>query len=285
MPEPCSTLETVTNPLEYVARIGLCTTALGVFGAGEAAICLTELNPIDVFNCLTDLYDNYCITELPVECTELGDPGLVDFTINLATCATKLGPWAIGTAATCFSSSWSNGQEALDCINTALGFDSGSSPTSPVATETPTLSEPVVTPTATFTPPVIAGPGCPEMPAPCSALETLTNPLEYVTAIAACTTALGVFGTGQAAVCVAELLPSDVFTCLDDLFQSFCLTELPEECTSLADPGLVDFTVNLAACAVTLGPWAAGTAAVCFSSSFGNGQDALDCITQNLGLA
>jgi hypothetical protein len=199
---------------------------------------------------------------------------------DVAQCTVALGPFAVGSAATCLATgsigSSTTGISIVDCLEIAFGFQSGVTTVTDLA-----LCSPTAAPT---TAPVQI---CADVPSPCQSLSSV-NGLALIAAIPACTAALGVFATGNIATCLGTDLISSttlgetIVTCLGDALEDQCIDSLPEPCLNLQDNNVAQLVINLPLCTVALGPFAAGAAATCLSSGLTNGNSVISCLNDAL---
>ncbi|KAL6915066.1 hypothetical protein FSST1_012826 [Fusarium sambucinum] len=278
LPAGCQALET-TNGILLVPVIAACTLALGPFAAGNIATCLATTPSLftvgaDIAECILTALEGRCITTLPDACTDLEDSNGLALVANVALCATALGPFAAGSAATCLATgaitSSTQGTSIVECLRIAFGFDSGTG----TVTGSALCSEPTTTP---------PDPVCATIPEPCSDLAD-TNGLALIVAIPVCTAALGGFAVGNVATCLGtnlitqNTLGETVVECLEDALSETCITSLPEPCLDLAGNTAAQLVVNLPLCTAALGPFAAGAAATCLTSGLTNGNSVVDCL-------
>jgi hypothetical protein len=125
VPEPCENLAN-TNGLALIAAIPVCTAALGGYAVGNVATCLgTDLissNTLGetIVTCLEDALSEQCITSIPEPCLNLAGNSALQLAVNLPLCVTALGPFAVGTTATCLTSGLTNGDSIIECLNDSL---------------------------------------------------------------------------------------------------------------------------------------------------------------------
>ncbi|RDA86059.1 hypothetical protein CP532_1282 [Ophiocordyceps camponoti-leonardi (nom. inval.)] len=126
LPTACSNLAN-TNGLGLITLITGCQTALGTFNQGGLLSCLS-VNVLaattgqSIVTCLLGALTGTCISVLPATCLSLA--GLVTITTAGAqACQASLGPLGTG-AANCFTSGRS-GDQALLCLQIALGMVTG----------------------------------------------------------------------------------------------------------------------------------------------------------------
>jgi len=243
------------------------TTSVSIFTAGS-----------DVADCILTALESQCITTLPQPCVDLQDSNGLALVADVAQCAVALGPFAVGSAATCLATGSitgsTTGLSIVDCLEIAFGFQSG----------VVTITDLALCPTATPEP---VTPVCAEVPGPCQNLGSI-NGLALVAAIPLCVTALGTFAVGNVATCLGTDLISEnslgetVVTCLEGALAETCITELPGPCQNLADNTIVELAINLPLCTAALGPFAAGAALTCLSSGLTNGNSVLSCLNDAL---
>ncbi|KAM3503603.1 hypothetical protein MY10362_004100 [Beauveria mimosiformis] len=286
LPQACTELSSL-NGLEIIPALVGCTVALGPFAVGNVATCLAESSiklttaGSTIVTCLRDALKGECITALPDSCTRLGTETGLALIPDVAKCVVSLGPFAIGTALSCLSTSQitetSTGVGIIDCLETALGLRSSTSPGGDGAAAC----------TTTSTPPA---PTCEvNLPPECSNLK-LKNGLALVFEVPICLVALGIFGVGNAAACLATSAITlsttgvAIVECIEDAFKAQCPKELPAACTNLANDNLGELVVDIPVCTVALGPYAAGTALSCLSTSVGSGQTIVQCLKDAFGI-
>ncbi|KAM9883424.1 hypothetical protein VD0002_g1098 [Verticillium dahliae] len=229
-------------------------------------------------DCVVTALEARCITTLPDACASLSSSNGLALVGNIAGCTVALGPFALGSAATCLSTgsitSSTTGASVVECLEIAFGIRSG----------TVTITDPALCATPTPTPVV---PVCAEVPAPCQDLGNV-NGLALVAAIPLCTSALGVFAVGNVATCLGtdlisqNTLGTTVVGCLEDALQSTCISELPGPCQDLQDNTVVELAINLPLCTAALGPFAVGNTLTCLTSGLGNGNSVIECLNASL---
>ncbi|KAM3505183.1 hypothetical protein MY11210_008069 [Beauveria gryllotalpidicola] len=284
LPRACTELGSL-NGLEIVPALVGCTVALGPFAVGDTLTCLATSSisvttvGTTIVTCLRDSLKGQCITELPGSCTRLRTETGLALIPDVAKCLVSLGPFAVGTALSCLSTSQitttSTGVGIIDCLETALGLRSSTSSrgNSPSCTA-----------------PTRPGPSCAvKLPPECTNLR-LKDGLALVVEVPLCVVALGVFGVGNAAQCLATSAITlsttgvSIVECLEDAFKAQCPKELPKECTNIADDNLGELVVDIPLCTVALGPFAAGAALSCLSTSIGSGQKIVTCLKDALDI-
>jgi hypothetical protein len=216
-----------------------------------------------------------CITTLPDACVSLEESNGLELVADVAVCAVALGPFAVGSAATCLATgsitASTEGASIVECLRIAFGFDSG--------TGTVTDGVLCVEPTPTPNPQPI----CATVPEPCQNLAD-TDGLALIAAIPVCTVALGGFAVGNVATCLGtdliteNTLGETVVGCLEDALSETCITSLPEPCLDLAGNTVVELALNVPLCTAALGPFAAGAALTCLTSGLTNGNSIVDCL-------
>lgn len=239
----------------------------------------------DVVTCLKNSLSSQCISTLPAPCTALESETGLDLLADVGVCVTELGPFAIGAAAQCLATSLitgdTDGYTIVACLYDALGLSPEPTPTS------------VVLEVAC---PAVASPHCDvNLPRDC---KGLAGDVGLGTAVDAllCTADLGIYAVGNVALCLATDVITDattgdsVLTCLVQALDETCPTVLPSACLKLNnDVGATELIVDISLCIVALGPYAAGEALVCLStsglddSSLGSG--IVDCLETALDIA
>ncbi|CAK7222060.1 hypothetical protein SEUCBS140593_004769, partial [Sporothrix eucalyptigena] len=254
-----------------VIPAGLCLTALGPYAVGNVAECLSASN-IGLFtagttltSCLTNALSATCITSLPAECTNLAtETGAVALAVDIPLCIAELGPFAIGTALTCLSTSnllsTSAGYNVVSCLYTALNLQpySGQSTTTVVDIPCPASGST----TCDIT-----------LPDTCKDLAGQVGLGVAVDAIL-CTADLGVFAVGNVLSCLATdvittaTTGNSIISCLTTALEDQCPATLPSACAKLStDVGVVAITADIALCTLALGPYAVGDALTCLSTT------------------
>jgi hypothetical protein len=201
---------------------------------------------------------------------------------DVGLCTVALGPFAIGSAATCLATgtigSSTTGVSIVDCLEIAFGFQSG------VTTVTDFS---LCNPGATAAPTTVPSQVCAEVPPPCQDLASV-NGLALIAAIPACTASLGVFAVGNVATCLGtDLISSNTLgqtlvTCLGNALEDQCIDSLPEPCLDLEDNNAVQLAINIPLCTAALGPFAVGATATCLTSGLTNGNSVITCLEESL---
>ncbi|KAM3550080.1 hypothetical protein MY1884_008428 [Beauveria asiatica] len=283
VPAACAAIGSL-NGLAIVPALAGCTLALGPFAVGNTATCLGTsaisftAKGSDVVNCVLNSLKSRCITTLPAACTKLPTESGLALIPDVALCVTALGPFAVGTALTCLATSSitssTSGTGIVTCLQTALGLQA----------PTPTSGAAFCTPTST------TAPSCPvKLRSACQQLGT-TNGLALLVQIPLCVTALGVFGVGNAAQCLAttdisiSTTGSNVLNCLTTALQAQCPRALPSACSNLATDNAAQAVVDIPLCTVALGPYAVGDALLCLSTSGLTGTQIFSCLNNALGI-
>ncbi|KAM3468975.1 hypothetical protein MY5147_007430 [Beauveria neobassiana] len=287
LPQACTELGSL-NGLEIIPALVGCTVALGPFAVGNTLSCLATSGitlttaGTTIVDCLRNALKGECITSLPESCTKLRTETGLALVPEAAKCVVALGPFAVGTTLSCLSTSQitttSTGVGIIDCLETALGLRSSTSPG----------GDGTAACTTTSTPPA---PTCQvNLPPECSNLRR-TNGLALVVEVPICLVALGVFGVGNAAACLATTAITlsttgvAIVECIENAFKAQCPRELPAACTNLANDNLGELVVDIPLCTVALGPYAAGTALSCLSTSVGSGQTIVQCLKDAFGIS
>ncbi|KAM3431266.1 hypothetical protein NHJ13734_007370 [Beauveria thailandica] len=287
LPKACTELGSL-NGLEIVPALAGCTIALGPFAVGNVLTCLATAS-IDgstvgqnIVTCLSDALKGQCITELPGSCLKLRTETGLGLIPDVAECALSLGPFAVGVALSCLSTSQitttSTGVGIIDCLETALGLRSSTSPG----------GDGDAACTTTSTPPA---PTCEvKLPPECSNLK-LNSGLALIADVPLCVAALGVFGVGNVLSCLSTSAITvstagvAIVECLEDALKSQCPKALPPSCTNLANDNAGELVVDIPVCIVALGPYAVGTALSCLSTSVGSGQTIVQCLKNAFGIS
>lgn len=262
-----------------------CITALGPFAIGNSLTCLStsaiglDTKGSTIVSCLLNSLKAQCISKLPNSCTKLSTETGLALIPDLALCVTALGPFAVGSALTCLATSQvtdtTTGLGIVTCLETALGLrtpssggnggNGGCTPTNPP----PTCSV--------------------MLPSACSSLGTIKG-LQLLVEIPFCVTALGGFGVGNAAQCLAtsaisvSTVGSTIVNCLTTALSAQCPKALPSACTNLQNDPLANLAVDIPLCTVALGPYAAGDALKCLSTNPVSGADIVTCLTNALDI-
>ncbi|CAH0030171.1 unnamed protein product [Clonostachys rhizophaga] len=281
LPQACSQIESLTG-LALIPAVPLCLAALGPFAVGNVATCLTTSSinlstaGSDIINCLTTAFEGRCINTLPQECENLKSTTGLALIPDLAICTLKLGPFAVGSALTCLSSSSitdsSTGTGVVSCLETALGLSSPGSSNGGGDSCTPsTGGQTCVT----------------QLPPTCSGLQN-SNGLGLITAIPTCLASLGAYGVGNAAQCLVTTsisvssVGSDIVNCLLNAFKETCIAELPPACSNLENDDAAKLIVDIPLCVAALGPFAVGGALTCLSTTAESGSSVVDCLKNAL---
>ncbi|CAG9992249.1 unnamed protein product [Clonostachys byssicola] len=281
LPQACSQIESLKG-LALIPAVPLCLAALGPFAVGNVATCLTTSSinistaGSDITNCLTTAFEGRCINTLPQECENLKSKTGLALVPDLAICTLKLGPFAVGSALTCLSSSSitdsSTGTGVVGCLETALGLSSPGSSNGGGDSCTPsTGGQTCVT----------------QLPPTCSGLQN-SNGLGLITAIPTCLASLGAYGVGNAAQCLVTTsisvssVGSDIVNCLLNAFKETCIAELPPACSNLANDDAAKLIVDIPLCVAALGPFAVGGALTCLSTTAESGSSIVDCLKNAL---
>lgn len=251
-----------------VIPAAVCLTSLGVFGVGSALTCLTtdlKFNTVGstVVDCLNTAFAAKCIDTLPAPCVSIeSDTGLA-LVADIGVCVVELGPFAIGAVAQCLSTTGINAQSQgytiVACLYEALGLSPDPSPTS-VVLEIPC--------------PAVASPHCDvNLPRDC---KGLAGDIGLATAVDAvlCLADLGIYAVGNVAMCLAtdvitiDTTGDSILTCLAQALDETCPAALPSACLALnSDVGVAELILDIPLCIVALGPYAAGDALVCLSTT------------------
>ncbi|RDW59816.1 hypothetical protein BP6252_12903 [Coleophoma cylindrospora] len=130
LPSACSALSPISG-LALNAAIPLCKTELGSYASGDAGLCLaTNIDALslgtNITTCLSTALSTRCISVLPGPCLALSsDNGLI-LSSDIPLCVTALGPFVVGSAATCLDTtsitSNSIGTSVVSCLFGALGL-------------------------------------------------------------------------------------------------------------------------------------------------------------------
>ncbi|KAI8287250.1 hypothetical protein K4K60_012673 [Colletotrichum sp. SAR11_57] len=272
-----------TNGLALAPVIAACTLELGPYAAGNVLTCLSTTISLtttgqSIANCVTNALAASCPTTLPDACVNLQTSNGLALLTDIPLCTAALGPFAVGTAATCLStgaiSALTQGSSVFECLQVAFGL----------APSVVTVTNPALCPTQapTATPSV-----CVTVPAPCESLSTVDG-LALIPAIPACTAALGAFAVGNAATCLATTAisvtttGSSIVSCLENALSATCISTLPQACLDLAGDDAVALAVDLPLCVTALGPFATGAALVCTTSGLTNGDSVIQCLNNAL---
>jgi hypothetical protein len=98
------------------------------------------------------------------------------------------------------------------------------------------------------------------------------------------------YGVGNVAQCLVTTninvgtLGTDLVGCLTTALSQQCLKKLPDACTNLRTDSLLELVVDIPLCTIALGPFAAGKALTCLSTSQGSGTDIVNCLDNALGI-
>ncbi|KAK2756831.1 UbiD family decarboxylase [Colletotrichum kahawae] len=277
--DSCAQLSS-TNGLALAPVIAACTLELGPYAAGNVLTCLSTTISLtttgqSIANCVTNALEASCPTTLPDACVNLQTSNGLALLTDIPLCTAALGPFAVGTAATCLAtgaiSALTQGSSVFECLQVAFGL----------APSVVTVTNPALCPTQapTATPSV-----CATVPAPCESLSTV-DAFALIPAIAACTAALGAFAVGNAATCLATTAisvtntGSSIVSCLESALSATCISTLPQACLDLAGDDAVALAVDLPLCVTTLGPFATGAALVCTTSGLTNGDSIIQCLS------
>ncbi|KAI8298066.1 hypothetical protein K4K61_012155 [Colletotrichum sp. SAR11_59] len=280
--DSCAQLSS-TNGLALAPVIAACTLELGPYAAGNVLTCLSTTISLtttgqSIANCVTNALAASCPTTLPDACVNLQTSNGLALLTDIPLCTAALGPFAVGTAATCLAtgaiSALTQGSSVFECLQVAFGL----------APSVVTVTNPALCPTQapTATPSV-----CATVPAPCESLSTVDG-LALIPAIPACTAALGAYAVGNAATCLATTAisvtttGSSIVSCLEDALSATCISTLPQACLDLAGDDAVALAVDLPLCVTALGPFATGAALVCTTSGLTNGDSVIQCLNNAL---
>ncbi|KAI8251746.1 hypothetical protein K4K58_008407 [Colletotrichum sp. SAR11_239] len=280
--DSCAQLSS-TNGLALAPVIAACTLELGPYAAGNVLTCLSTTISLtttgqSIANCVTNALAASCPTTLPDACVNLQTSNGLALLTDIPLCTAALGPFAVGTAATCLAtgaiSALTQGSSVFECLQVAFGL----------APSVVTVTNPALCPTQapTATPSV-----CATVPAPCESLSTVDG-LALIPAIPACTAALGAFAVGNAATCLATTAisvtttGSSIVSCLENALSATCISTLPQACLDLAGDDAVALAVDLPLCVTALGPFATGAALVCTTSGLTNGDSVIQCLNNAL---
>lgn len=283
LPPACANLASVQG-LSLVTSVVGCTAVLGPFAIGNTAKCLSttlisaNTQGQTIVDCLLNSFKGNCITLLPKPCTDLATVKGLALVPNLLLCVTALGPYAVGSALTCLAifgiTTTSNGVGIIQCLETSLGLvaptsgvggNSGGCPTTP--------------------PPTCAV----QLPPNCSQLSQSTG-LALLLSAPLCLVALGLYGVGNIAQCLVTTninvgtLGTDLVGCLTNALSQQCIKKPPDACNNLKSDGLLELVVDIPLCVIALGPFAAGKALTCLSTSQGSGTDIVNCLDSALGI-
>jgi hypothetical protein len=309
LPGPTPSLSTVTFFSGYSGSVTSSTTrTTAISGSNVVAIyiqvptfstLLTSTNsapsPLatDVCGIQGASADGTCLATLPSACQALSSSSLLGTILNQAdilACQTALGVFGTVNALSCFTSSLVSsltGTDLLSCIQSHVPMCSSC---------------------------------LPALPDVCTNFGSNISVLD-ITALTACQSALGIFGTGAGAVCftissalssltgqnVAACLQKNVPICVSTsgptptsllgtttvtgcggtATAASCVTALPAECRVQSSGlfGNVLGSVDTLACQTALGVLGTVNAAVCFTSnllSTFTGQDFASCLTNHL---
>ncbi|PHH92025.1 hypothetical protein CDD83_9310 [Cordyceps sp. RAO-2017] len=258
LPLPCSGLLNVGGIFALRSGAIACATALGGLNVGSTAACLntnliTSLTSgAGIVSCLKNSLLDRCITALPGACASL--QGLVGNVLStkLHACTSALGPLATGTAAVCFNTGLTKGNDIVACLLTNLALGAGTDPSGNpcVPTQPPSLC-------------------VSELPGACLSLQELNGP-PLAEAIPGCQTALGKFSEGPMQCFNAATPGSTVVACLQAAFIGVCIEVMPDSCTLIGQVAvgqLVELQTRISACANDLGPLLNAQANVCLDTS------------------
>ncbi|TPX13362.1 uncharacterized protein E0L32_006335 [Thyridium curvatum] len=292
LPQACESLSS-SSGLALIPLVPLCLAALGPFAVGNVATCLTTdtisvtTAGTTIVSCLNTALSGTCISSLPAACSNLSNENGLALVADVPACVVALGPFAVGEALVCLSTSsiaeTTTGASIITCLNNALKLTSATPTTSVVPTACPAASS---TPSS----------GCQvSLPPNCANLASVSG-LDLIVDVPLCLTALGVYGVGNAAACLAtdvittSTTGGSIINCLNTALEASCPTSLPSACTKLnSDNGSAALLVDIPLCVVALGPFAAGNAAVCLSTTTltesTTGSSIVECLEKALGIS
>ncbi|KAI8225997.1 hypothetical protein K4K55_008714 [Colletotrichum sp. SAR 10_96] len=280
--DSCAQLSS-TNGLALAPIIAACTLELGPYAAGNVLTCLSTTISLtttgqSIANCVTNALAASCPTTLPEACVNLQTSNGLALLTDIPLCTAALGPFAVGTAATCLAtgaiSALTQGSSVFECLQVAFGL----------APSVVTVTNPALCPTQA---PTAAPSVCATVPAPCESLSTVDG-LALIPAIPACTAALGAFAVGNATTCLATTAisvtttGSSIVSCLENALSATCISTLPQACLDLAGDDAAALAVDLPLCVTALGPFATGAALVCTTSGLTNGDSVIQCLNNAL---
>ncbi len=283
LPQPCEDLLTV-KPLAIAQQLIQCTASLGTF-ASQVLVCSSNpanlIPPSKMIDCIKDQLAGTCINALPPACAKLTiDTDIGVLASDATSCALALGPFAVSAVSNCLNplnfDLSTLGLGVVDCLYDALDLPE------PVVT---TVSIPIDCP--------VDGAGCDVgLPEHCLALAGQVG-LGIVVDMGLCATelvALGGFATGNVLTCLATtglkklVTGNGVLRCIFSALDAQCPTTLPPACTALS--GILDnilLAAAIPACLAELGPYAAGAALTCLSTSgplaLSTGPEVISCLT------
>lgn len=271
LPSACAALSGFNGVISLAVHITECTTQLGAYGSGNILTCLTSnINAFttgqSIVDCLTNAFADTCISELPASCESIYTETGLQLAADVPLCVAALGPFAVGDAALCLSTtsivSTTAGSDIIQCLLNALQL-----PLNPVTTTTETISVACPTASASATPCAVT------LPASCLALAGQTG-LGVAADTVVCTADLGVFATGNVLSCVAtdvitlSVTGDSIISCLLTALEASCPAALPAACQNLEnDTGSIALLVDIPLCVAALGPYAAGSALTCLSTT------------------
>jgi hypothetical protein len=271
LPAACQSLSSTTllGVIIDQVSLALCQVALGVFGTVDALGCFTgslvsSLTGLNVLTCIQAHVPMCatCLYALPDLCTVIGSTTSIVGIESLAPCQAALGSLGTGVGSLCFTIgavlSTLTGQNVLNCLQQNIPLcptTTGVIPTSLIATITTTGCGGTPTPWPCMT----------SLPSVCQPSGSgLLGVAAGVVDILACRTALGVFGTVDAAVCFTNALLNtltglDFDLCLNNHLPlcNRCVPALPSACSPTS--GFLG-----AVCQSALGQFGDVIAAPCF---------------------
>lgn len=289
LPASCEDLENYNGLVNLAVPAAACLVDLGAFGVGSALTCLTTDLKVTtlgstVVDCLNTAFEAKCISELPKPCRDLEDVNGVGLVADIALCVVELGPFAVGAAAQCLATNGidanSHGFTIVACLYEALSL-------SPEPTATTEVIE--------IDCPAVASPHCDvNLPRDCKGLAGNVGLGTAVDAVL-CTADLGIYAVGSVAECLATDLITEtttgdsILTCLFQALDETCPSTLPPNCEGLnGKVGLTQIALQIPLCIVALGPYAAGDALVCLSTTglddASLGSSIVDCLEHALDI-
>ena len=194
-----------------------------------------------------------------------------------------LGVFGVTAALDCLSISnivsTTAGYNVVSCLYNALGLQPYSGNTQPTVIDIPC--------------PAGGGSSCTvELPNACKNLAGEVG-LGIAVDVVLCTTSLGVFATGDVLTCLAtdvitiSTTGNSILGCVTNALIAKCPATLPTACSALSkDVGAVAIGADIVLCTAALGPFAAGNALTCLSTSGLNanslGSTVVDCLKNAL---
>ncbi|KND87078.1 hypothetical protein TOPH_08274 [Tolypocladium ophioglossoides CBS 100239] len=227
-----------------------------------------------------------CPKTLPAACSSLETSNGLNLLVTIPLCTVALGTFAVGDTAKCLITSGitfrSSGASIVTCLNNALRGNCITALPAACVRLTGLTGANLVTNLGIPLKACVSS-----LPPACASLGAITG-TGLIAKLPACVTALGTYATGAVATCLnpANILSttqgSTIVTCLLDALKGVCITTLPAACTKLATDSAAQLVTDIPLCDVALGPFAAGAAATCLTTSTGLGQDIVNCLTSSL---